>query len=179
MARMDACILALPERVWDLSVHGCGIVPSVGEDFASFARVYSHVFGHLERAEAARPECWRRGDDVYVSPATRKELRDDVYVSLRDGNGDEENMATRPECWQTNEKVTGIGTEALKTHLQKKMVGWILRFIWESLDFLKLWCRPNEKGQFTTDIKQGAWEINNKLAILSAASLVDWRELNA
>ena len=90
-----------------------------------------------------------------------------MYVSLRDGNGDEENMAARPECWQTNEKITGIGTEALKTHLQKKMVGWILRFIWESLDFLKLWCRPNEKGQFTADIKQGTWEINNKLAILS------------
>ena len=35
------------------------------------------------------------------------------------------------------------------------------------MDFLKLWCRPNEKGQFTADIKQGAWEINNKLAILS------------
>ena len=156
LARMEHAIAALPVDVWDTPVEDCGLVPAVGEDFARFAWMYARVHAHMRDASGSLGE-------GKVPPMARVETNE-VEASGHPGEG---NVPPEDKGEESIGGKDGLSPkDSLILHMQKKLVGWILRFIWEGLDFQKLWCTPNDKGQFTSLVKQGALEVNNNLAIL-------------
>ena len=153
VARLDACIANLPAAV--LSVHvSDSVVPAPCESFACFAPVYDRVCARVNRSRPKKPGCPRGAECETVEQGSRVCLREAVCETVELDS----HACPRGAVFDAR--------EALHMHMQKKLAGWILKFVWEGLDFLKLYCRQNNKGCISEEVKRVAFEMNSRLAVL-------------